>query len=56
MNEINKEDKPMTNNTVKEILKQDYNIVKAIKERPESNYAQMYKEMLKNKDDESKKK
>ncbi len=56
MSDNNKEDKPMTTNTVKDILKQDYKTVKAIKEKPESNYAQMYKKIIENKNSNSKKK
>lgn len=56
MSDKNKEDKPMTANTVEEILKQDYDIVKALKEKPKSNYTQLYKKMLKNKKSNSNKK
>jgi len=51
-----KEDKPMTVNTVKDILKQDYNTVKALKANPESNYAQIYKKMIKDNNKNSNKK
>ncbi|QVK18434.1 hypothetical protein KHQ81_01585 [Mycoplasmatota bacterium] len=56
MSDNNKEDKPMTANTVEKILKQDQDIVKALKEKPKSNYAQMYKKIIKNKNSDSIKK
>lgn len=51
-----KPEKPMIANTVKKILKQDQDIVKALKEKPKSNYAQLYKKILKNKNSDSIKK
>jgi len=56
MSDKHKEDKPMTTNTVEEILKQDYDIIKTIKKKPESDYAQLYKKMLENKNNTQSKK
>lgn len=56
MSDMNKEDKPMTANTLEKILKQNHETMKAIKENSESNYAQMYKKMLKNKKNQTNKK
>ncbi len=44
------DNKPMISKSAMEILKQDYELIKVIKEKPKSNYAKMYKEMLENKE------
>lgn len=49
MSDKNMGRKPMTTNTIKEILIQDYKTVKALKKKPDLNYAEMYKKIIKNK-------